>query len=92
MFERDRLRYITSKCHRCFYLPIQVGLVYILIFIIDRMIIWITVLWISIGILILLDLDRCNYPLLTEGYFIPSGTASDNLWYQSGLIIVDNAA
>jgi hypothetical protein len=69
-----------------FYLLEQVTMIYVIISILWRMIVRIAIL---IGPLVILDLDYRCYSLLTEGAFITSVTASDDLRCQTKIISCD---
>ncbi len=62
-----------------FHLLIKVCLIYISVVILDRMVVGVTVMWISeIITMIILVLNCRHYSILTEWTFITSGTASSN--------------
>ena len=73
---------MTRESNGTFDLLKHVILIYVFIGIINRVVVRITIMWITFNILVFLDLYRSSNSILTEWYLIPSGATGDDLRYK----------
>ncbi len=76
ILKSNRFGQMTGECGCSLDLLVKVGLVYIIVRIIYRVIIRVKVTWVTVVVLVL---HGCSNAILTEWAFITSGTAGNHL-------------